>query len=63
MEEKECCQCKHFHEKDGEGECRRFPPQIIFKDKYIKDTLSIFPEVSFYDWCGEFELKNNQLYD
>jgi len=52
--EKNCKDCQHVFEVDGEFICRRFPPSTSSE---IYKAYSFFPLVK-YDWvCGEFKSK------
>lgn len=44
--------------KSPEGECRRNAPRLSlveFKDGQGPVKLSLWPEVKYDDWCGEFK--------
>ena len=62
-----CSDCKFYKAAKGifgskdEGECNRFPPQIvIYPDSSSADSATSFwPKVSEKEWCGEFSSKQN----
>jgi len=44
-------------DEDGcvRGECRRYPPVVVFHDNFFK---SFFPVTDRVDFCGEFSPKS-----
>lgn len=65
MNEQRCSNCKHFIEnpnerEDGVGQCRRFPPTVVWAS-YLKESdtgmegevCAFFPRVTISMWCGE----------
>lgn len=50
---KVCKQCKHsfkIYDNKDQYECRRYPPQV----NPNFNAAGAFPQVNYYDWCGEF---------
>ena len=57
-----CKNCKWFElwtfdskEESFHGECHRYPPSHIVKDKKFEFFESV--DVHFDEWCGEFKAK------
>lgn len=70
----ECCaKCRfafdmHLYPDDAEhreGSCRRFPPKTVrpprleFEDWEQRKQLCLYPLVAEFDWCGEFQPRND----
>lgn len=53
---RECRDCEHFH--PTMEECRKNPPQVIYRKGYLYELQSHFPHVNKYDWCDCWEEKN-----
>jgi len=52
MSAKECSQCRFWRQRGpegGEGECRRYPPQLSHDD-----GRGSWPITLANDWCGDF---------
>lgn len=58
-----CGNCIFFCEEKNknEGFCHRFPPQVIPSGRYCITSLSEWPKVFSYYWCGEFKLQNEEV--
>lgn len=60
-----CSECQFFDDKadllddrDGEGYCRRHTPQVRQQaEGHDVDRTGIWPIVAAWEWCGEFESK------
>jgi hypothetical protein len=37
--------------------CRRNPPIAHHNEAYVGDFVSVWPDVAFDDWCGEWKQK------
>lgn len=56
----ECRSCKFWHKDyDDTGQCRRHCPTCIF-DALAPDALSVWPMTASSDWCGEYQLYNQE---
>jgi hypothetical protein len=59
MDDEKCLICTFFYiGSNGMGSCHRYPPQVIYG--YDGDGMaaeSLFPTVSGYNWCGEYQKK------
>jgi len=53
----ETCSTCRFFKMNGE-ECRRFPPEQFQIGELDIETR--WPEVSRFDWCGEWESKGGE---
>ena len=54
-----CENCRflsNWHD-DVKGECRRYPPQVIWA---LDEEDSFFPKVFISEWCGEFKEKEKE---
>lgn len=60
-----CFSCRWFKQyphntREENGQCVRFPPTIMIDDDEIhghRELLTVFPEVSIQDFCGEHSEK------
>ncbi|MHA2179834.1 MAG: hypothetical protein ACXAAH_00270 [Promethearchaeota archaeon] len=60
---KKCENCLYFSRKRDAEICRRYPPKIFFDEELVKN-ITVYPEVSKDDWCGEGRCKENEpLYE
>ena len=62
MSKEKCCDnCEHFLEVEeigeegcSEGECKRFPPVLVYADTHLYPSGWEQPMVRGYCRCGEF---------
>jgi len=61
-----CGNCRYFHERSQDGECRRFPPCSNPAQEFNKDYGPCpfkFPLVHNVMWCGEWATKDIAIED
>lgn len=57
---KNCVYYRPIEGEDGWGSCRKNPPKIInplvkyFMEEDNPSLIGYWPEISDYDWCGEY---------
>lgn len=50
-----CEYCRFFDTyNNAKGLCRRYPPSVV-SSEYSVSELTVYPEVTTDDWCGEFK--------
>lgn len=54
----ECSRCLYYSPSDEDphtGECRRHPPVVFDRPGQWVERMSVWPDVNWLNWCGEFK--------